>query len=161
MKIERRQQHDNPGPLRISRCTLNNRLPEDVLRARQLGHNPMDNLQAAEFAPGIVRPHLTIGVGAAEQTRQTLQTLGIGRRLVDTLYHRCSLGRFSRAPPCEHLREPNPQPGNVLGKNRELFWHLDAMRSKMSAIRSKVDIALTGWNLAYWLTAELGGPISL
>jgi hypothetical protein len=52
-------------------------------------------------------------------------------------------------PPCEHLREPNPQPGNALGKNRELFWHLDAMRSKMSAIRSKVDIALTGWNLAY------------
>lgn len=45
----------------------------------------MDNLQAAKFASGIVDTHLTIWVGAAEQTRQTLETLGIGNRIVDFL----------------------------------------------------------------------------
>jgi hypothetical protein len=45
----------------------------------------MDNLQAAKLAPGIVRTHLPIRVRAAEQTRQTLETLGIGNRIVDFL----------------------------------------------------------------------------
>jgi len=45
----------------------------------------MDNLEPAKFASGIVRAHLTIWVGFAEQARQALETPGIRNRIVDFL----------------------------------------------------------------------------
>jgi len=48
--------------------------------------------------------------------------------------------------------EPNPpNQRNALGKHRQLsdVGQSGAMRSKMSGIRSKADITLTGWNVAY------------
>ena len=53
----------------------------------------MDNLQPAKFAPGIVRAHLTIWVGAAEQTRQALETPGIGNGIVDSLQDALVIGQ--------------------------------------------------------------------
>jgi hypothetical protein len=65
MEIKGCQQDDYPSPLRICRCTLNNRLPEDVLGSWQLGNNPMNYLKATKSASGIVCAYLTIWVGAA------------------------------------------------------------------------------------------------
>ena len=73
----------------FDRCAFNDRSPENVLCSRQFGHNPMDDLQSAKLAPGIVRTHLTIRVGVSEQmTPSVADAFGVGGGFVDSLQDR-------------------------------------------------------------------------
>ena len=93
MEVKGRQHDDGPGPLRICRCALDYRLLENVLRSRQTGQDAMHNPQPVEFAAGIVCVRVAIGVGAAEQTRQTAEASSIGGRIVDMFKDPLEIGQ--------------------------------------------------------------------
>jgi hypothetical protein len=64
----------------------------------------VNGLQPAELAPGIVGARLAIRIGAAEQTRQALQALGVGSGLVDLFEDAPVVGQDFASRPAATLR---------------------------------------------------------